>query len=415
MIIIYRILINIIIFFSPIIIFIRLWYNKEHPKRYKEKYGVSSKIKKKGKLIWFHGSSVGEILSILPIIEKLEQKTDIKQILVTSNTLSSSKVIEKFGLKKTIHQFFPIDSTIIIKKFLDYWQPSSALFVESEIWPNTIIEIKNRGIPLLLVNGRITKKSFKRWKAIDTFSRTIFSKFDLCLTQNNQTTIFLKNLGSKKILNIGNLKYAENINFKNDKINLKTEKFLNLKSKIFIAVSTHKNEEEFCAKLHKNIKLIYPNILTIIIPRHIDRVSSILDDINKYNLKIHLHSSKKIIQDKTDIYLVDTFGETKSFLKKGKIVFLGGSLIKHGGQNPLEAARYGCKIIHGPHIFNFSEVYKFLEKYNITTKINNHKKALSIITKELKNKKSFKNNQLVLSKVGKNILFKNYNELSKYI
>ena len=415
MLFIYRILINIVVLISPIIILYRLLIKKEDPKRFIEKYGFSFKRKKIGKLIWFHGSSVGEILSIIPLIEKLEKKKDIKNILLTTSTLSSSKVIQNFNLKKTIHQFYPIDSNIIINKFLDYWNPSSAIFIESEIWPNMILKLKKRNIPLVLLNARITKKTFEKWKSISFFSRYIFEKFDLCLAQNNETNYYLKKLGAKKINQLGNLKFSET-NLKSIKtIQPSKKKFLSSKKILFTAVSTHYNEEIFCGKLHIALKNNYKDSISIIIPRHTQRSSQIVDGLEKIGLKVHLHSSNKKIDDNIDVYIVDTYGETKTFLKISKIVFLGGSLIKHGGQNPLEPARMGCKVIHGPYIQNFHEVYQLLNKINISSKIKNINQGIKIINKYLKKTSNSKKNVLKLNKIGNQILIKNYLCINKYI
>ena len=160
----YRILINIIFFFSPFIIFYRIIKGKENSKRFHEKLGFFTKKRNKGKLIWFHGASVGEIQSIIPLIEKFEKNKEIKQILITSNTVSSSYIIQNLKLKKTIHQFFPIDCNFISKKFLNYWNPSKAFFIDSEIWPVTLNNLYKRNTPIFLLNGRITRKSFNRWK-----------------------------------------------------------------------------------------------------------------------------------------------------------------------------------------------------------------------------------------------------------
>ena len=201
MIFFYRIIINFIIILSPLIILIRLLKKKEHPIRFKEKFCFFSKKRGQGKLIWFHGASVGEILSIIPLIEKLEKNKNINKILITSSTLSSSNIFLKFKFKKTIHQFFPIDSNFYTKKFIEYWKPSLAIFIESEIWPNIILNLKNRNIPLILLNARISKKSYKKWKKISFFSRSIFNKFDVCLSQNNETKNYLKKLGAGNIKN----------------------------------------------------------------------------------------------------------------------------------------------------------------------------------------------------------------------
>ena len=339
---IYRILTNLILILSPLIIFIRLLKKKEHPFRFKEKFGFYTKKKIKGKLIWFHGASVGEILSVVPLIEKLEKNKKIKQILLTSNTVSSSKILSDLKLKKTIHQFFPIDTNLHTQKFLNYWKPSVSIFIDSEIWPNMISNIKKKPISLLLMNARITDKSFKRWKIFKGSTEKIFQSFDICLSSSLKSKKYLKSLGAKKIKYIGNLKFTESEADKGT-LNNNLKEFL-LSKKLWCASSTHETEEKICAIVHKKLKSKYKNLLTIIIPRHIHRTKNIINEINKLNLKIHVHNSKKIIDKKTDIYLVDSFGQTKSFFKICKTVFLGGSIIKHGGQNPLEAARFGCNI-----------------------------------------------------------------------
>ncbi len=190
MIFIYRFLINLIFLISPIIIFIRLIKKKESFKRFKEKFCFFSTKRKNGKIIWFHGASVGEIQSIVPLVEKIGKNKKIKQILITSNTLSSSKVIEKLKIKKVVHQFFPIDTNTLSKKFLDYWKPSSVFFIDSEIWPNMIFNLKKKNIPITLLNGRITKKTFERWKNISKFANKIFNQIDFCFSSSNESRVY---------------------------------------------------------------------------------------------------------------------------------------------------------------------------------------------------------------------------------
>ena len=410
---IYRILINLIFIFSPIIILVRLLKKKEHPIRFKEKFCVYSKKKLNGKLIWIHGASVGEILSVVPLIEKLEKDKKIKQILITSNTLSSSKIFSNLKLKKTIHQFFPIDTHHNTQKFLNYWKPSVAIFVDSEIWPNMIKNIKKNQISLILINGRITQKSFKRWKLFSTSAKKIFQEFDMCLPSSLESSHYLKFLGAKKIKFIGNLKFTETKYNKND-LNKKLKKFL-LSKKIWCASSTHNKEELVCAHIHKKLKIKHKNLLTIIIPRHIDRVADIENQIKKLKLKIHFHTSKNKLDKNTDIYLVNTFGQTKSFFKICKTIFLGGSIIKHGGQNPLEAARFGCKILHGPHVWNFSEIYDLLKKNNVSKKIISPNQLTYEVDKILNNKNDNRNLELKIKSLGNKILTSTLNEVNIYI
>ena len=399
----YRILINLVLLLSPIIILFRIIKKKEHPTRFSEKLGISSKNRMQGKVIWFHGSSVGEVLSIMPLIERLEKNSKIKQIVITSSTLSSSKVLEKYKLNKTVHQFFPIDANLIIKKFLNYWKPTAVFFVESEIWPNTIQNLHKSNIKIALLNARITKKTFTKWFKFKSFSKDIFNKFDLCLCQNKETKLYLKKLGTKNIKNLGNLKFSESKKIK--KINkIKNFKLLNNKNILFGGISTHYDEEIFCGKVHLELKNKYKKFISIIIPRHVNRAESIKNDLENLKLKVHLHSSKINIENDTDIYLVDTYGETKSFLNMCKVVYLGGSIIKRGGQNPLEAARSGCKVIHGSNVNNFKEIYALLNNIGVSSKINGVKDAKIKIIKNLKTNVKQKKNIVKINQLGRKIL-----------
>ena len=409
----YRIIINLILLLSPIIVLIRLLQKKEDPIRFKEKLGFFSKKRLKGKLIWFHGASVGEILSVIPLIEKLEKNKKIKQILITSNTLSSSKILSKLKLKKTVHQFFPIDTNYNTNKFLRYWDPSIAIFIDSEIWPNMITNIKKRSISLILINGRITKRSFKKWKFFSSSAKKIFQNFDTCLSSSLVSKNYLKLLGAKKISYIGNLKFAQSEKATSD-LSSNIKKFF-LTKNIWCASSTHGLEEKICANIHKKLKIKYKNLLTIIIPRHIHRTKKIIKEIKEMNLKIHLHDSKKKIDKETDIYLVNSFGQTQSFFKACKTVFLGGSIIEHGGQNPLEAAKYGCQIIHGPNIWNFKEVYNLLEAHKVSYKIKTPNQLALKVEKILNNKKNSKNLQLKIKDLGSKILNSTLNEINFYM
>ncbi len=413
MLVIYRLLVNFIFLISPIIIIYRIFKKKEDPKRFLEKIG---KFKKglNNDLIWFHGSSVGEILSVIPLIEKLEKRKNIKKILITSNTLSSAKILKKLKLKKTFHQFFPLDTNFLVEKFLNHWRPKVVFFIDSEIWPNMVLKIKQKNIPLILLNARITKNSFQKWNIINNFSKKIFGKFDLCLSQNDVTSNYLKILGSKNIKKIGNLKFSESSSDLKYNSNFKIKKLLKKKKIIFTAISTHKGEELLCAKVHANLKKKYKNIISIIIPRHIHRAQEIKNELNQIGLNVYTHSSNHHIRDDADIYLVDTFGETKSFLKLSKIAFMGKSIHGYGGQNPIEAARLGNRIIHGPNIENFVEVYKFLENHGISTKIKSYKDLEKLIIK-FNTKKNY-SNQIIkkLAYTGNQILLNNEKEINKY-
>ena len=408
---IYKILINLVFFFSPIIIIFRIFKGKEDTSRFIEKVGFFSKKRNKGKLIWFHGASVGEIQSIIPLLERFEKNKEIRQILVTSNTVSSSFIIKNLKFKKIIHQFFPIDCNFISKKFLNYWKPTKAFFIDSEIWPNTVNNLYKRNIPIFLLNGRITKKSFRRWKFFSYFAKSIFGKFYLCLSSNTETKKYLKKLGAKNIKFIGNLKFSQS---ENEKTNLNKD-LINLinSRKTWCASSTHYNEEEFCGMAHIRLKKRFKNILTIIIPRHINRINSIKADLQNLDLKIHLDEPKKKISPDTDIYLVNSYGKTKLFYKICKNIFLGGSLIEHGGQNPLEATRYGCKVLHGPNVSNFKEIFRFLNKKKLSRKISNQDQLINCVIKYFNSKNDSKKIIKDLHLIGMKILNKTYKEINK--
>ena len=409
MLFLYHIIILIITIFSPIIIIYRILKNKENKKRYIEKFSVPSKKRVKGKLIWFHGASVGEILSVIPLIKYYEKNKFIDQILVTSSTVSSSKVIKKFKFKKTIHQFYPIDNLFLTNKFLRFWKPSMAIFIDSEIWPCMYKNINDKKIPLILLNARLTRKTFERWMKLKNFGRSVFKNITIAYPQNIETKKYLMKLKPNKIGNLGNLKFAENFEENLDKINFKLKNELRRK-KAWVASSTHQGEELFCAKAHIELKEKVKNLITIIIPRHVHRSANIIFEIENLGLKVSNHSSKPRSLKNTDIYVVDTFGETNKFHKIGCSVFLGGSIISRGGQNPLEAARFGAKILHGPNINNFKDVYKLLKLLKISKKIKNPKELSSSI---IFRKNKIKGNKIKI--IGQNILKKTIKELDYFI
>jgi 3-deoxy-D-manno-octulosonic-acid transferase len=405
----YQISLILLIFLSPFIVLFRIFKKKEDKFRFIEKFGLLTKKRKLGNIIWFHVSSVGELMSITPLLYHYENKKKINQILVTTNTLSSANIIKKYKFKKTIHQFFPIDSIFISQKFLNYWKPKIAIFVESEIWPGIFYSLSKKNIPIVLLNARITEKTYKRWFSFKNFSYSVFKNIVRSYPQNYESIKYLRKLKVKNIKYIGNLKFSENPFDKKDTLN----KQLNLKFKSYnnwVAASTHDNEEIICATAHKILKNKIKNLITIIIPRHVNRVDAIISEIKKLKLTVVRHSEKVKNLENVDIYLVDTYGESKKFYKITNTVFLGGSLIKHGGQNPLEPARYGARILHGSNVQNFKDIYKFLHNLSVSKNINNAVQlASSILFRPTKNK----NNRI--KQLGKKILIKTAKELDTLI
>tara|TARA_A100001015_G_scaffold285182_1_gene352433 strand:- start:1373 stop:2542 length:1170 start_codon:yes stop_codon:yes gene_type:complete len=384
---------------------------KENPRRFFEKFSLRKQKRREGKLIWFHCSSVGEFLSIVPLIQELEKIKNIKQILVTTSTLSSSKIFEKFRFKKTLHQFYPLDNVHIVNNFLNYWMPSAVIFVESEIWPTMISELKKREIKIILINARMSEKSFKRWFVFKYFGKNILEKFDYIFPQNKETFSYIKRLGINKLKLLGNLKFVSTHNDKSKEIDKKYFK----NRTILCSASTHHNEEEIFANLHLKYKKKIPNLITIIIPRHIERTNEISQMLNKKGIKFVKHSENKKKYKNNDVYIVDTYGESKSFYKISNVVFLGGSLVSKGGQNPLEALRFGCTILHGNYTFNFKDVYKMLEKERLSFKVKNNKDLEKKTLRLLKNRRNNLNKIKRIKKIGDLILKKNLKELKKII
>ena len=407
--------------FAPIYLYFRKIKKKEDSISYKEKLSRIETAREEGFLIWFHVASVGEAMSILPLIESCIEEKKIDKILLTSITLSSGNVLKKkFSQNvKVFHQFLPLDISVWTNKFLDHWKPNLSIFIDSEIWPNLISQISKKKIPLLLINARITKKSFDRWKLIIGFAKKIFEKFDLCIASNKESESFLKILGAKNIKNYGNLKFSKIKTELNNKLD--SDFLIKIENrKIWCGASTHPTEEILCAKSHLKIKEKYKNILTIIIPRHIDRIKTIYEELSKLNLKIVLSSNLSQVDAKTDVILVDSYGESLKFYNISKYVFLGKSLTtaltKDSGQNPIEPARLGCKIFHGPYVSNFAEIYKYFNELGISKEVNSSNELSLSLVEEFKDNKP--KNPEIAEKIeiyGQNILNNVTMEIKKYI
>ena len=417
----YRIITNFIYPFLIVLIFFRKLRNKEHQIRYKEKIFPSSfktLEKNNSKLIWFHAASIGEIRSILPVIEKLNKNSSIN-FLVTTVTLSSSEFL-RYELKKyknVIHRFFPLDVNFIIKKFLDSWKPDIVMFVDSEIWPNLILEIKNRNIPLAIINARITSKTYNKWKIFPSFAKNIFNNFNLCLTSNHETSKFLRKLGAKNIIYTGNIKIIKSSKFTNTVIKHKKQL---IKKKYWCALSTHKNEENFCLDAHKILKKKLKDIVTVIAPRHIDRVYEIEKICQNFNLSSQIINRGEKILSTREILIINSFGTISNYLKDSKSVFIGKSLFKkfrfEGGQSPIDAARSGCKIYHGKYIYNFKEIYQLLLKNKISRQVSSSSQLASYLLKDFNTAKTKNKKFLILmKKMDNEILNKTMFNLKKLI
>jgi 3-deoxy-D-manno-octulosonic-acid transferase len=407
----YNILANIAIIISPIIIIYRIAKGKEDVKRVGEKFCIYS-TKKSNKKVWIHAASVGELMSVVPVIRKLEKNKKIKNILLSTSTTSSAKIFNKLKLKKTSHIYFPLDNNFIVKRFINYWQPELAIFIDSEIWPNMFRNLQIKDIPIIIMNARITKSSFNKWQIFPNFAKQVFGKITLALPQNLETLKYLKLLKVRDIKTAGNLKYygqKDNHDYSKKLLKNKFKDF-----KVWCAASTHFNEEILIGNLHKKLKKKQKKLITIIIPRHVSRTNEIKETLNKIELNCILHSSNEKIKKDTDIYLVDSYGETSKFYNLTNISFVGGSIIKHGGQNPLEPARLRNYIISGPNVKNFKEIYGFLSKLKMSSITSDILKMENLILKRLNNKTPNKNIKRII-KIGNDVLEKNLFYINKYL
>ena len=390
-------------------LYFRIIKKKESPIRFKEKLGITNIQRHDGYLIWFHCASIGELKSIFPIIDHYVKKN---KILLTTSTLSSSEIFYKkySNNKNIIHQFAPIDSPQIVKRFFLKWKPNIIFFTDSELWPNQIFYAKNNNIPIILLNGRISKKSFSKWKLFRVTMHEILKCFKLILCNSNQSKSYFHYFKTNNIETIGNLKFiiSENLHSKNEE-NISLDKRI-----IFIALSTHNTEEELCIKSHISLKLKFPKLLTLIIPRHINRISKVETIAKKFNLKFLTQSSLSDIKDDTDIIIINSYGNTQKFLKLSKYVFIGGSIINHGGQNPIEVAYNNSYIFHGPHVHNFTEIYNFLNKENISFEVKSEKELIYELENKISKNQSINIKEEII-KIGDEILSSTIKKLDEYI
>ncbi len=411
MIFLYRIITLLFYPIFVIIIFYRKIVKKEDKNRFKEKIFTSSfNIKRKDntKLIWFHASSIGEFKSVLPLISELNKIEKNLEFLITTATLSSGNLateeLKKFS--NVYHRFFPFDVGFLINKFLTKWKPSSIFLVDSEIWPNLISYASKKKINISLINARITRKSFLRWKLLPGFNKSVFGKFNFCLTSNLETSNFLGELGAKNISYLGNLKFVHKVetDYKNDLNN----DFLKKKN-FWFAASTHEGEESFCIETHLKIKKNIEKIITIIAPRHINRSNAIKNICNNFKLNTQILNKDEVIQDDMEIIIINSFGKLSNFFRYAKSVFIGKSLIKKlqkdAGQSPIDAANLGCKVYHGPYVYNFREVYETLKENNISQEINSQEELANYLIKDLSQKdKEISKYSEVMKNLSKKIL-----------
>jgi 3-deoxy-D-manno-octulosonic-acid transferase len=356
---------------------------KEDAVRFNERLGINDWPRPRGELIWIHAASVGESLSIIPLLKKLDQDFEEVTILVTTGTVTSANLIKSKLPAGIIHQYIPIDARCSVKKFINHWQPNLAIFTESELWPN-LIDITSKTCPMILLNARISDNSFKNWSILSSLANSMLNKFSLLLPQSRIDQERLEALGANNICFLGNLKYSS------PPLPVSEEQLEILKAmigqrKILVAASTHKNEEEQFARIHLELKKYFPSLLTIIVPRHTTRSIEIESSFKEVGVNYSVRSDNGIITDQTDIYLADTMGELGMFYSLADIAFIGGSLIPQGGHNPIEAAHFNCAIIMGEFIFNFREITNEFISHNAMIVTKGEEELISTLKRLLKN------------------------------
>jgi len=344
---------------APALIKRRLKQGKEDPARVGERRGMSADVRPHGPLVWIHGASVGEVLAAAALIERLRALN--LRILLTSGTVTSAAIVAKRFPADIIHQYVPYDSPRFVARFLDHWKPSLALFIESDLWPNLILSSAARRLPMVLINGRMSHRSFPRWRKITSTISALLGRFDVCLAQSRVDAERFAALGSRNVITTGNLKLDVPAP-PADAAKLERLMSVTRGRPIIVAASTHPGEEEILLDVHKTLAGFFPQLLTVIVPRHPDRGETIARLITESGLHAGLRSHEELPTATNDIYVADTMGELGLFYRLAPIVFMGGSLVPHGGQNPIEAIKLGASIVHGPHVFNFTDVYEALDQ-----------------------------------------------------
>jgi len=344
---------------APLALAARARRGKEPSGRIAERRGAAAVPRPPGPVIWIHGASVGELMSVLPLIERISGR-DVN-VLVTSGTVTSGDLAAQRLPAGVIHQFAPLDIPAYVRRFFDHWQPDLALFVESDLWPNRIIEASARRVPMILINGRLSENSYRRWRRLPAAITDLLHRFDLCLARTPADAERLSALGAPRLLTAGNLKLDVPAPPCDERQLARLKQVIGERP-LVAAASTHEGEEAAMVEAHRRLASKFPGLMTVIAPRHPDRGPAIAEEVAATGLTARLRSRGERPDKACDIYIADTLGELGLIYRLAPVVFIGGSLIRHGGQNPIEAAKLGTAIVHGPHVWNFAEVYGALDE-----------------------------------------------------
>jgi 3-deoxy-D-manno-octulosonic-acid transferase len=345
--------------FTSFILKRRLKRGKEDPERINERHGIASLPRPRGPLVWVHGASVGEIMSVFPLLARIQRGGF--SVLLTSGTVTAAQIANDRLPDGVLHQFSPIDTPKYVRRFLDHWQPDLALLTESELWPNLIMQSSEMGMPMVLINGRLSPRSFGRWKKMRRTASALLSHIDLLLVQEPDDARRFAALGAKRVVTTGNLKFDVQPPNAEPQQLAAMERTL-AKRPVILAASTHAGEEEAIIEAHRRLRRTTRGLITIIAPRHPQRGLAVAEIAEQYGLPAVLRSRGHLPDRGTEIYIADTIGEMGLFYRLAPIVFMGGSLTKRGGQNPIEPAKIGSAILHGPYVSNFNAIYAELNR-----------------------------------------------------
>jgi 3-deoxy-D-manno-octulosonic-acid transferase len=347
---------------APLFLKLRERRGKEDAARRPERLGRPGAPRPAGRLVWLHAASVGETLSVLPLISALAEERKTLSFLLTTGTVTSAKLAaERLG-PRTLHQYAPLDVPEFVRRFLDHWRPDLAVLAESEIWPNLILACAERGIPLALVNARMTARSYRRWRRNGGFARPLFSRFSLVLTQNEPLARRFKTLGASTAKAAGNLK-IDMPPPPVDALELARLKAAVDGRPLLVAAATHEGEEAIVAEAHRELRRRFPDLLTIVAPRHPERGPAIAGMLDAQGLAAVRRAAGDLPDRACQVYVADTMGELGMIYELAAIAFIGGSLVERGGHNPIEAVRKGAAVLTGPHWQNFRDTYQALIKH----------------------------------------------------
>ena len=348
----------------------RLLMGKEDPERLEERLGISLAERPTGNLIWFHAASVGESLSLMELIKRISSSQPDYNFLITTGTITSAKLILSRLPSNAVHQYIPVDTPKAVEKFLDRWRPSLAIWTESEFWPNLISFTSARDIPMILINARISEKSYRRWRFFKKSLKNLIEKFNYSLIQDEKTVKYFSKIGisSNNFELTGTLKEGSAALPYSETEQVEISKQI-LNRPVWLAASTHEGEEKLIAAAHRHASKASQGLLLIIVPRHPERGLEIASILAKENFKICLRSKKDKISSDTQIYIADTLGELGLWYRVAPVSFVGGSFVPIGGHNPFEPAALGSAILHGPYVENFKEIYNRLNVAGAAVKI----------------------------------------------